>query len=346
VGPRSAVAIAALFALVCSSACVNRGPHALIDDATNRDAGDSIADTGTETGGLDSAMDQPGAGAGGAGGSFDDAAAAMDGAMDLASALGGASGAGGSAGADGGSGGAGGKDSGAGGAKDAGTAGADGAAGGTGGAPDAGITPCVPGISPANALLTDFSPASWNSTLMQWGVGGNLTGRIDGYGGGLTAGGQTTLITPTVDTTATNPALAIRGNVVAADYGGIAMSFDQCVDTAVYTGIRFTLGGTAAGCDLFLHLETYSQLPVANGGGCAGNCFRFPNAKIQVGAAPITTTFAALAGTGVPATAAGMRAELVGIQLQLQSPAPANGGVQASCLGVNLTLDNLTFVTN
>jgi hypothetical protein len=211
---------------------------------------------------------------------------------------------------------------------------------------DANTNRCVPGVSPAAALLTDFSPSTWNASLATWGAPGNLTGKITTYGGGRVAGTLTTLVSPTVDTTAANPALAIRGNVVAADYAGIVLAFDQCVNTAAYQGVSFTLGGTAAGCDLFLQLETQSQQPVAEGGTCTTNCFRFPNARIQVAAVPIVVTFAALAGTGQPATAGGLRAEIVGLQLQLQSPAPGAGGAQQNCAGINVTLDNLQLVPN
>jgi hypothetical protein len=223
--------------------------------------------------------------------------------------------------------------------------GADSGMGGAGGMTsgnDAGVLACVPGISPGNALLTDFSPPTWDAGLGQWGLPGNLTGKITTYGGGRTVNGTTTAISQSVTTTAANPALSMRGNVAATDYGGIALPFDQCVNTTLYGGVRFTLGGTTAGCALFLQLETYSRLPITAGGGCTGTCFGFPFAQIQIGAAPITVTFAGLAGSGLPATAAAMRAEIVGLQFQLQSP----GALQPSCLGVNMTIDDLQFVAN
>jgi len=73
---------------------------------------------------------------------------------------------------------------------------------------------------------------------------------------------------------------------------------------------------------------------------------RFPNTRTQVSAVPIVVTFASLAGTGQPATAAGMRAEIVGLQLQLQSPTPADGGTQINCAGVNRAPDNVQLVPN
>ncbi len=261
--------------------------------------------------------------------------------------------AGGTGGATGGGRGSGGAvDAGTGGAVDAGTGGSTDARTdavvdlATDAAVDANTNRCVPGVSPAAGLLTDFSASTWNASLAMWGAPGNQTGKISTYGGGLAAGGLTTAVSATVDTTAANPGLAIRGNVVAADFAGVVLAFDQCVHTAAYQAVSFTLGGTAAGCDLFFQLETYSQQMVAAGGTCVTNCYRFPNQRIQVGAAPIVVTFAALAGTGQPATTDGLRAEIIGLHLQLQSPAPATGGVQQNCAGINLTLDNVQLVAN
>jgi hypothetical protein len=324
--------------LVCGEAggCVNRGFHVSVG---NGGAGGQI-------------------GSGGQGGERD---AGRDGIAGIGGAAGGGSGgggmldAGGTGGAIGGTGGRG-----AGGMVDAGTGGA--VVAGTGGSTDArpdavadvridavadaNTNRCVPGVSPASGLLTDFSASTWNSALATWGTPGNLTGKSSTYGGGQAAGGLTTLISTTVDSTAANPVLAIRGNVVAGDFAGVALAFDQCVNTASYQGVSFTLRGNAAGCDVFFQLETYSQQTVGAGGTCVTNCFQFPNSRIQVAAAPIVITFAALAGTGQPATAAGLRAEIIGLQLQLQSPAPANGGAQQSCAGINLSLDDVQLVPN
>lgn len=271
----------------------------------------------------------------------------------MSGASGGAPGAGGTLGGAGGTGAGGGVGgAGAGGSRDAGAGGATDAGmdravdAGTDRPGDAHVNRCVPGVSPAVALLTDFSAATWNPALQSWGAPGNVTGTIHTYGGGLAAGGLTTLVSATVDTTATNPALAIRGNVVSADYAGVVLVFDQCVDTAAYQAVRFTLRGTAAGCDLSFQLETYSEQTVAEGGNCVTNCLRFPSTMIQAAAVPVTVTFATLAGTGLPASAPGMSAEIIGLQLQLQSPPPAAGGVQPSCPGINLTLDDVQLVAN
>ncbi len=324
--------------------CVNRGMKAprIADGGTG--IGGRLG-SGGRTGGLvDAGASDAGASDAGAGGAAGGAGGVSDAAGEMPGTGGATAGTGGATAGTGGTSGTGGVTAGAGGATpDAG--GADSGMGGAGGMTsgnDAGVLACVPGISPGNALLTSFSPPTWDAGLGQWGLPGNLTGKITTYGGGRTVNGTTTAISQSVTTTAANPALSIRGNVAATDYGGIALSFDQCVNTTLYGGVRFTLGGTTAGCALFLQLETYSRLPIADGGGCAGTCFGFPFAPIQIGAAPITVTFAGLAGSGLPATAAAMRAEMVGLQFQLQSPTPS----QPSCLGINMTVDDLQFVAN
>jgi hypothetical protein len=328
--------------LVCGEAggCVNRGFHVSVGSGG---AGGLVGSGGQAAGegGADDAGSDGIAGIGGAAGGGSGAGGTLD--------AGGSGGAGGSIGgaAGGGTGGAG-----TGGSVDAGTGGSADARTDavadvrTDAAADANSNRCVPGVSPAAALLTDFSAATWNASLATWGAPGNLTGKISTYGGGMVNGGLTTSVTATVDTTAANPGLAIRGNVVAADFAGVVLAFDQCVNTTAYQAVSFTLTGTAAGCDLIFQLDTYSQQMVGAGGTCVTNCFRFPNQRIQVSGAPIVVTFAALAGTGQPATANGMRAELVGLQLQLQSPAPASGGTQVNCAGINLTLDNVQLVSN
>ncbi len=331
---RSLAAWVVLMVCGASGACVNRGFHASLGSGGARGQLGSGGDA-EGAGGAADAVDAGSDDAAGPGG--------MSGASGGAPGVGGTPG--GTGGAPGGAGGAGGTiDAGAGGAADARMD----AAGDTGtdSSVDAHSNRCVPGVSPAVPLLTDFSAATWNASLASWGALGNVTGTISTYGGGLVAGGLTTLVSTTVDTTAANPALAIRGNVVAGDYAGVAFEFDQCVDTASYQAVRFTLGGTTAGCDLFFQLETYSQQMVGSGGTCSTNCYRFPNTRLEVGAAPITVTFAALTGTGQPASAEGMRAEIIGLQLQLQSASPAAGRAQASCAGISLTLDDVQFVAN
>jgi hypothetical protein len=325
--------------MVCGEAggCVNRGFHVSVGSGGADGQVGSGGQAGQGDAGSDGIAGISGAAGGGSGG----------GGMLDAGGTGGATG-----GADGGGGAGGAVDAGTGGAVDAGTGGSADARTDavadvrTDAVADANTNRCVPGVSPAAGLLTDFSAATWNASLATWGAPGNLTGKISTYGGGLAAGGLTTSVSATVDTTAANPALAIRGNVVAGDFAGVVLAFDQCVNTTAYQAVSFTLAGTVAGCDLLFQLETYSQQMVAAGGTCVTNCYRFPNQRIQVGTAPIVVTFAALAGTGQPATTDGLRAEIIGLHLQFQSPAPAAGGPQPNCAGINLTLDNVQLVSN
>jgi hypothetical protein len=189
-------------------------------------------------------------------------------------------------------------------------------------------------------LLTDFSATSWNTTTGKWGAAANLTGSIFSYKG------------PAAGTTwnpaaVTNAALVLGGTVAAGDYAGGGMSFDKCINTAAYTGFQFTLGGTTAGCDLLFEIQTFSQQSTTNGGGCntaTTSCYRFPQVRVTAGAAPVVVRFSALATTGIPATAAGLAAEMMGLQWQLQTTT-VDGG-QSSCTGVNLTIDDVQLISN
>jgi hypothetical protein len=215
----------------------------------------------------------------------------------------------------------------------------------TGGTTGASVTPtvlaCNPGIQPATPLLTDFSAmaAGWHAAAGKWGTIGNLTGSGFNYAStGSTMNWK-------VDTAAEN--FVLYGNVMApGGYGGGGMSFDQCVNTAVYTGVQFTLGGTTAGCALKLQVQTYSQQAVANGGGCVANCYGFPSETLATTTGPVVVKFADLAGTGQPATAAAIAQELIGLQWQFESPPPVGDAGQPDCTGINLTIDNVSFVSN
>jgi hypothetical protein len=230
-----------------------------------------------------------------------------------------------------------------------GTGGATGTGGvtGTGGtsAPSASLS-CTPGISPAAPLLTDFSKdgaSGWHATAGKWGTAGatNLSGSIFSYGGAV----PSSTLASAVDTVSQN--LVLSGNVVAGDYSGGGLSFDSCVNTSVYTGVQFTLGGTVAGCDLYLQVQTFEQQSVDNKGGCpkGGSCYSFPSSPKLATSGPVTVKFADLTG-GKPATPAEIVKEMVGLQWQFQSPAPVGDGGQSGCTGINLTISNVTFVSN
>jgi hypothetical protein len=199
---------------------------------------------------------------------------------------------------------------------------------------------CTPGVSPANPLITDFSATGWNETAGKFGTPGNLTGSIFGYGGGQT--GST--MQSSVDTVGKD--LVLSGSVLPGDYSGGGMSFDQCVNTSTYTGVQFTLGGTTAGCDLYLKIQTFDEQPTANRGGCTTNCYSFPSSpKLTSTSGVVTVHFADLTG-GEPTTPAAIKTEMVGLQWQFQSPAPVGDAGQPGCTGINLTITNVSFVSN
>ena len=147
-----------------------------------------------------------------------------------------------------------------------------------------------------------------------------------------------------VDTT--NQNLALSGSVAAGDYSGGGLSFDVCVNTSTYTGVTFTLGGSVAGCDLYFDVQTFEEKPAGPGqvGGCATGCYVFPSTKLQSTTGAVTVHFTDLAG-GLPAPAS-IAKEVVGLQWQFQSPAPVGDGGQLGCTGINLTITNVSFVSN
>jgi hypothetical protein len=151
-------------------------------------------------------------------------------------------------------------------------------------------------------------------------------------------------MTATVDTT--NQDLVLSGSVAAGDYAGGGMSFDACVNTTTYTGVQFTLGGTVAGCDLYFDVQTFSEKPAGAGqvGGCTTGCYVFPNTKLTSTTGAVTVHFTDLAG-GLPAPAS-IANEIVGLQWQFQSPAPVGDAGQLGCTGINLTVTNVSFVSN
>ena len=109
-------------------------------------------------------------------------------------------------------------------------------------------------VDPSSPMLTDFNaggdagadagdagPVDWNNNSGKWGVPGNLTGSIFGYRGPNTT--TTDWPTPMV----MNGALVGAGTVAAADYTGMGMSFNQCVNAPTFTGVSFTVTGSLGG---------------------------------------------------------------------------------------------------
>jgi hypothetical protein len=306
----------AIVALLALGACGSSSPA---PDGSSGSAGSDGGRSDGAGGGGGATMDGGRGGAGGAGGAPTDSGAAA----------GGATGAGGSA--DGGSDQT---DAGVDQGTGAGDSGADAGAGGAGGDGGLNTYSCTPGVSPAMPLLTDFSPATWVVASAKWGTPGNLTGFV------FTFETTATQLTSAV----VGESLQLTGMVGRGDYGGTGLVFDECVNTTTYTGFQFTVTGTTGGCDLEFVVQTFEQQSTTQRGGCdfpAGVCFEFPSKTIQPGPAPITVRFTDLAGTGKPATAAAIAAEMVGLEWQLNAPSPT-----ATCTGVSLTIDDVRFVSD
>ena len=196
---------------------------------------------------------------------------------------------------------------------------------------------CSPGVDPADALLTDFSPATYNAARGRWGVDGNLTGTT------FRRKDNGSTVTSKVEA----EAFSFSGQVVpggnSEGYAGVGLQFDSCVDTAVYSGVEFLLSGSTGGCDVYFQLETYAELPIFAKGGCAVHCEDFPEKKVTPRATPTTVLFSALANTGSPASAAAMASQIVGMRWNLQEPAGPTDAGQSSC-SFNLTVDDVKFV--
>ena len=121
------------------------------------------------------------------------------------------------------------------------------------------------------------------------------------------------------------------------------MHFDSCVNTTTYTGVQFTLTGSAGGCTIHFDLQTYSQQAIHERGGCASYCYQFPTLVVTPRSTPVTVSFAELAGTGIPSSAAAMASEIMGMRWQLESPPGQGDAGQTSCT-FSLTVDDVKFV--
>ena len=209
------------------------------------------------------------------------------------------------------------------------------------GAVDAKPTPlglfCSPGVDPANPLMTDFSAATYNAAKGKWGTDANLTGTLISEKDSGSA----------VSTKVESEAFSMSGQVVPNSrqtaYARGGLQFDSCVNTTTYTGIQFTIAGSTGGCDVWFQLQTYAELPTYAKGGCASNCDKLPQKKVTPRPTPTTVLFADLENTGIPAMAADLAAQIVGLRWNLQ--VAANSGVDAgqSPCSFNLTIDDVKF---
>ena len=171
--------------------------------------------------------------------------------------------------------------------------------------------------------------------LGKWGTIGNLVGGLFAYNGP----GRVAPLVP-ITASVTGGTMHLKGDVAGGDYGGGGLAFDACVNTAKYSGVRFTLGGAVAACSVQFQVQTFSQQAVANRGGCdmaaGASCYQFPKTAATLGATN-TIMWSQLENTGMPATAAALAAEIVGLQFQFE-------GTSGTCMNVDLTIDDVQFV--
>jgi hypothetical protein len=191
---------------------------------------------------------------------------------------------------------------------------------------------CPPGVAPTAAEITNFTSAEWNGITDKFGTGA-VIGGIFGYGG--TSPSST--IAASVDSA--GHTLVLAGSVLAKDYAGGGLSFDECVNASAYSGVQFTLGGSTGGCDLIFNVQTFDEKPAGTNqvGGCTSGCYSFPNVKLTSTSGPVTVPFSTLSG-GQLIVATALQNEMVGLQWQFQ-PSGATG-----CDGINLTITNVSFV--
>jgi hypothetical protein len=233
----------------------------------------------------------------------------------------------------------------------AGTGGTGGSAAGTGGS--AGMAACTP--NPAAQACAGFVAPAWGSPpgatpgLMinfasyaadgKWGnsTNGELTGGTSMYHG-----------PSDVDLmrVAEAGALRITGTITPTGYAGIVFWFGPCVNAASFTGISFSVGGTAGGAVLKAQVQTHLDYPVdvANSKGgcsftdcdakfseCAGPTYQV---VVPAVAEPVDLPWASFTG-GMP-TPEVTPEGLVGLQFQLECQS------DAAC-AVDLTLGNVSF---
>jgi hypothetical protein len=221
---------------------------------------------------------------------------------------------------------------------------------GAGGAAGSMALPCT--ANPTTALISNFGLAAGDGGVTAsgtWGTAGQLTGSVFGYKGSKTNdAGVTSSVTYMIDRT-TGMNLELKGTVLAADYAGGGMAFGTCVDSSTWTGIEFTLGGSADGCSITFQLQTESQEPTSAKGTCtASSCYNFPQVPVTIPATAGTATvvkFSDLAGTGMPSAAADFEKEMFGLQWQFTSVAPPDGGVQVGC-SPDMTITDVMWTSN
>ncbi len=175
------------------------------------------------------------------------------------------------------------------------------------------------------------SSGHWNPQTQKWSSGGNLSGTVFSAAG---TGNQ-------LNASVSGDALYLQGDALKGAVVRGGLMFDSCVNTSVYKGVSFRLGGSLGGTTASVQLETMSQLPAAQGGGCTGStCSLFPNKALTMSGDTITIMFSSMEGTGSPSTASDMAKEIVGVAWKFECPANAS----SNCAGISTSVYNVSFV--
>ncbi len=197
---------------------------------------------------------------------------------------------------------------------------------------------CSPGVNPTDPFIADFSSGTFNGNTGRWGGNLNLTLFIYDY---RDPGNPGSSSANSLDGEAFNFSGQVPGD--GDSYAGGGIHFDSCVNTTTYTGVQYKLTGSTGGCTVYFELQTYTAEPINERGGCASYCFQFPRTAVAPRSTLITIPFALLDGTGLPATAAGMASDIMGLRWQVEA-APAQGDAGRTGCTFDLTVDDVRFV--
>jgi hypothetical protein len=232
---------------------------------------------------------------------------------------------------------------GTGGSNGAGIAGSTGTGGG-GGARVVGCTASNTSTAPADGLIADFTNAD----------GGPDAGAIEIMGGILaynvgTIGSQGSPNYTTIGGTLniTEDAMA----TLVAQYAGVLIYFDNCIDASAFTGVQFTIAGSFSGCTLqYLTTDTEHDdvtypSPNPHASGAAGAYA--PYAQLSASQVTPTPTLISMPFNGAGAPSGGNpdgvaldASKLDRIDWQLAIPAASVGG--ATCMA-SLSIDDVKF---
>jgi hypothetical protein len=261
-----------------------------------------------------------------------------------------------------GCGGTGGMRTGAAGSTGTGAAGATGAAG-TGmvtlnSCPNGGVLDCTTaGVNTlANGNVTAFTPEEWNMTAGKWCNTSGLRGSHFSFPPTVVVDGSTVSNTSGVDITTTR-FLRLSLTVTPGGYAGGGISFDSCVNASAFSALQFSASiatpGSMAGCEWQVQLQTQDQRPTSQtnptGGTCdpdaGASCYRFPAATMLTipDVTPVTITAPFTSFNNPSGSTIMTPTQIVGIQWQVNSGAPPDGGSQAGC-AVELHIDDIKFI--